>query len=94
MIFHANCLPADDKHEIHALFVNFVIQGNLNLSSAANIGGTLWVKVEFENFESNKIQATRDFVTYRICEKPPFNTHSDVPSGTRELKFDLSLHLQ
>ena len=50
MIFHENCLPADNSHEIlclmkyHALFVIFEKQQNLKLSSAANVGGALRVK--------------------------------------------------
>ena len=36
MIFHKNRLPANDSHEMSALFVIFEKQHSLKLSSAAN----------------------------------------------------------
>ena len=35
MIFHENCLPADDSHEISCLICFFEKRQNLKLSSAA-----------------------------------------------------------
>ena len=38
MIFHENCLPADNSHEISCLICNFLKKRqNFNLSSAANV---------------------------------------------------------
>ena len=36
MIFHENCLPADNSHKISCLIVIFEKAANLKLSSAAN----------------------------------------------------------
>ena len=54
MIFHENCLPADNSHETSCLILLFLKkQQNLKLSSAANVGGALrvnhWFMVQIEN---------------------------------------------
>ena len=46
MIFHENCLPADDSHEISYLICFCFLKKYQNLKlSAANFGGALWVNV-------------------------------------------------
>ena len=49
MIFHENCLPTDNSHEVQTLFVIFEKGQNLKLSTAANYSGAL--RVKWENFE-------------------------------------------
>ena len=45
MIFHENCLPTDNSHEVQTLFVIFEKGQNLKLSTAANYSGAL---IDFE----------------------------------------------
>ena len=46
IIFYENRLPPDDSHKISCLICYFLKkQQNLKLSSAANLGGALWVKM-------------------------------------------------
>ena len=45
MIFHENCLPADDSHEISYLIFSKIKKDVPNLSSAAVVIGALRVKI-------------------------------------------------
>ena len=44
MIFHENCLPADDSHEISCLVIFRKSSKVLNCRLLQIIGGALWVK--------------------------------------------------
>ena len=49
MLFHENCLPADNSHEIACLFVIFEKAAKFeNCRLLQIIGGALWVKEEME----------------------------------------------
>ena len=54
MIFHENCLLADNSHEIsYLIFSKIKTDFEKNLSSAAVVNGALRVKIQNEQFHTN-----------------------------------------